>query len=155
SHKAGLYIWKAEAQKNDNIHFHITTNTFIHWKSIRRKWNEIQGKHGYMKKWTEGNVRNDPNSTDVHAVIKTDQIAKYMVKYMVKNETDRRKITGKLWSCSAALSKISCSIDEHDNNFNEAADKITRQSEIRKLDHATLFLHRPLNRMELPRLIRE
>lgn len=154
SHNAGLYVWKAEAQKNGNIHFHITTNTFIHWKSIRRKWNSIQSKHGYLKKWTEGNVRGDPNSTDVHAVIKTDQIAKYMVKYMVKNEPDRRKIDGRLWACSPQLSSISISMDEHDTAFSECATDISNQSEMKKLDHATLFLHRPLNRMHIHDLLR-
>lgn len=155
SHKAGLYIWKAEAQKNGNIHFHITANTFIHWKSIRRKWNEIQSKHGYLKKWTEGNVRGDPNSTDVHAVIKTDQIAKYMVKYMVKNDPTRRKIDGALWRCSRELSNISICIDEHDAEFLTSSTTIEKQSEIKKLDHATLMLHRPLNKLTLTPLIRE
>lgn len=155
SHKAKMYLWKAEAQKNGNIHFHITANTFIHWKSIRRKWNQIQSKHGYLRKWTEGNVRGDPNSTDVHAVIKTEQIAKYMCKYMVKNEPDRRKIEGRLWACSPALSGISCFIDEMDDNFKEAADTIKKQSEIKQLDHACLYIHRPLNRMTIPHLLRE
>lgn len=155
SHKAGLYIWKAEAQKNGNIHFHITTNTFIHWKSIRRKWNQIQSNHGYLKKWTEGNTPADPNATDVHAVIKTDQIAKYMVKYMVKNEPDRRLITGHVWGCSSDLTKISVSMDEHDDGFSESATLIAKQSEVKKLDHATLFLHRPLNKIQLDKLLRE
>lgn len=155
SHGAGLYIWKAEAQKNGNIHFHITANTFIHWKSIRRKWNQIQSAHGYLKKWTEGNVRGDPNSTDVHAVIKTDEIAKYMCKYMVKNQTDRRLITGRLWACSPELSSISVSLDEHDAEFTETCNLISKQSEHRQLDHASLFLHRPLNRITLNPLLRE
>lgn len=155
AHKAGLYIWKAEAQTNGNIHFHITTNTFIHWKSIRRKWNEIQSRHGYMKKWTDGNERGNPNSTDVHAVIKTDQIAKYMVKYMVKTQTDRRPIDGRLWACSQELSQITVSLDEHDNQFAECSADLTKQSEIRKLDHATLLLHQPLNKLHLHDLLRE
>jgi hypothetical protein len=155
SHKAGLYIWKAEAQKNGNIHFHITTNTFVLWKSIRRKWNEIQSKHGYLKKWTEGNVRGDPNSTDVHAVIKTEQIAKYMVKYMVKNDPTRRQINGALWRCSNELSNISICIDEHDTEFSESSATITRQSDIKKLDHATLLLHKPLNKLVLTKLLRD
>lgn len=155
SHKAGLYIWKAEVQKNGNLHFHITTNTFIHWKSIRRKWNEIQSKNGYMKRWTEGNVRGDPNSTDVHCVLKTEQLAKYMVKYMVKNDKDRRPVTGHVWGASPELTKISVSIDEHDDDFRKSSNEIARQSELRKLDHATLFLHRPLSKISLTPFLRE
>lgn len=155
SHNAKLYLWKAEAQKNGNIHFHITTNTFIHWKSIRRKWNAIQSKHGYLKKWTDGNLRGDPNSTDVHAVIKTDQIAKYMVKYMVKNEPDRRKITGRLWACSPELSNIKCFLTEGDHEFYETESLIAKQSDIKKLDHATLFIHRSLSKLQLTKTARE
>lgn len=155
AHNANLYVWKAETQVNGNIHFHITANTFIHWKAIRRKWNSIQSKHGYMKKWTEGNVRKDPNSTDIHAVIKAEQISKYMVKYMVKNDDSRRKITGHVWGCSPELTKLTVYIDEHDIEFPEAAASIQKQSEVKKLDHATLFLHRPLNRIHLSKLLRD
>lgn len=155
SHGANLYLWKAESQVNGNIHFHITTNTFIHWKSIRRKWNSIQGKHGYLKKWTDGNVPGDPNATDVHAVIYEDEIAKYMCKYMTKNDASRRSITGRLWACSPALSNLSICIDEHDEGFAEASQSMTIQSDHKKLDHAHLLLHRPLNAMALPVIIKE
>lgn len=47
------YIWKAEPQKNGNIHFHITTNIFIHWKEIRDKWNKICKKEGYLQPYTD------------------------------------------------------------------------------------------------------
>lgn len=46
----------------------------------------------------------DPNTTDVHAVWKVDDIAGYLSKYMGKNEADRREIKGRLWSCSYGLS---------------------------------------------------
>lgn len=154
AHNAKLYIWKAEAQKNGNIHFHITLNTFVHWKSIRRKWNELQANHGYLKKWTEGNVHGDPNSTDVHAVIKTDEIARYMVKYMVKNQTDRRKITGHLWGCSPDLLSINIRMNEHDPLFSEASTMVAEQSEMQTLEHCTLFLHPRLNKMRIHKLLR-
>lgn len=155
AHRAKLYVWKAETQANGNIHFHITANTYIGWKSIRAKWNSIQQKNGYMKKWTEGNIPADPNSTDVHAVLKVDQLAKYMVKYMVKNDETRRKITGHVWGCSPELTQMTIYIDEHDSQFAEACNIHFRQSEKKTLDHATLFLHRTLNRMKLHKLLRD
>jgi hypothetical protein len=155
SHNAKLYLWKAEAQKNGNIHFHITTNTFIHWKSIRRKWNSIQSKHGYQKVWTDGNIHPDPNSTDVHAVIREEQVANYMVKYMLKNQTDRRLITGRLWACSPELSNLKITFDQHDKDFYQSAELIKTQSDLKVLEHATLYLHRPLNKMQLNPSLRE
>lgn len=46
------YIWKVEAQENGNIHAHFTTDTFIHWKDLRRVWNRILIKHGLMDTYT-------------------------------------------------------------------------------------------------------
>lgn len=36
------YVWKAEAQDNGNIHFHITTHKYIHWQEVREVWNTLQ-----------------------------------------------------------------------------------------------------------------
>lgn len=46
-----LYIWRAERQKNGNIHFHLLVNKFIDYQMIRDKWNQIQKKHGYIEKF--------------------------------------------------------------------------------------------------------
>lgn len=42
------YLWRAEAQKNGNIHFHIVTDTFLPWLWIQSTWNRIQNKYGYI-----------------------------------------------------------------------------------------------------------
>jgi len=47
------YIWRAEAQANGNIHFHITTNRFLPWNVLRNKWNRIQNKLGYIDRHQE------------------------------------------------------------------------------------------------------
>jgi hypothetical protein len=33
------YVWKAERQKNGNLHFHLLINRKIHWQIIRSNWN--------------------------------------------------------------------------------------------------------------------
>lgn len=45
------YIWKAEKQENNNIHFHILVNQYIHWQKIRDTWNRITEKLDYVKKY--------------------------------------------------------------------------------------------------------
>lgn len=49
------YVWRAEAQKNGNLHFHITTSKFIYWKKLRTIWNRILDKTSliddYQKKF--------------------------------------------------------------------------------------------------------
>lgn len=47
------YIWRAETQKNGNIHFHITTNTFIPALELRHLWNRIVNKLGYVDRFAQ------------------------------------------------------------------------------------------------------
>lgn len=84
-HNAREYVWKAETQANGNIHFHITTNVFIHWRAIRLKWNLLQSQYGYLNNLLLTDSLNDTNSTDVHAVKNDKSIAYYLSKYITKN----------------------------------------------------------------------
>jgi len=43
------YIWKAEKQKNGNIHFHIVIDKYIDHSVIRPVWNDILSKLGYIE----------------------------------------------------------------------------------------------------------
>lgn len=77
-----LYIWKAEVQDNGNIHFHLTTNAFIHWRHLRRKWNQCVNALGYVDRCKVS----DPNSTDVHSVKNIRNLAAYLCSYMSKKD---------------------------------------------------------------------
>lgn len=92
---SNTYIWKAEVQSNGNIHFHITTNVFVHWKAIRLKWNRLQFNHGYFVNSKFENPIEEANSTDVHSVKNQGTIINYLVKYFSKS--DSRKKTCSLY----------------------------------------------------------
>lgn len=47
------YVWKAEAQANGNIHFHIIIDTYIPHDELRFLWNRLLIKKGYMKPYTD------------------------------------------------------------------------------------------------------
>lgn len=47
------YIWRAEKQKNGNIHFHIITDRFIPWNELRNVWNNIQERRGYITRYRD------------------------------------------------------------------------------------------------------
>ena len=49
--KVHNYIWRAETQKNGNIHFHITLNKFIYAKDLRDAWNRVLGKSDMIIKY--------------------------------------------------------------------------------------------------------
>ena len=43
------YVWKAEKQKNGNIHYHLLTDSFVSFSLIRRLWYISLKKLGYMQ----------------------------------------------------------------------------------------------------------
>jgi hypothetical protein len=45
------YIWKAEAQQNGNIHFHVTLNKYIKHTLIRHYWNKALSKVGFIEEY--------------------------------------------------------------------------------------------------------
>lgn len=47
------YLWRAESQKNGNIHFHIIFDKFVPWQWIKHIWNRIQNKLGYVDKFAK------------------------------------------------------------------------------------------------------
>ena len=51
------FIWKVEAQENGNIHAHFTTDTFIHWKDLRKAWNRILLKNGLLNTYQEKHAK--------------------------------------------------------------------------------------------------
>lgn len=103
---ATAYIWKAELQRRGQIHYHITTNKFIHYKDINSVWNKYQKKAGYLDTYGKANGHFNPNSTDVHSVTKIKNIKAYLGKYLSKEisktESDGR-IKGRCWDCSNNL----------------------------------------------------
>lgn len=103
------YIWKAETQKNNNIHFHIVTNKYIDHRQLRDTWNNIQSKLGYINLFNEKYNHINPNSTDIHSINEIKKLGSYVAKYISKNDIENRKINGKIWDCSRNLkSKEKC-----------------------------------------------
>jgi hypothetical protein len=52
-YKAHNYLWRAEKQKNGNIHFHILVDKFIPWSEMRDRWNRIINKLGYIDRYRD------------------------------------------------------------------------------------------------------
>lgn len=52
-YKVKNYIWRAEKQKNGNIHFHILVDKFIPYQELRDRWNRIINKLGYVDNYRD------------------------------------------------------------------------------------------------------
>lgn len=79
------YIWRAEAQRNGRIHFHIVTDKYIPYEELTSEWNKIVNKYGYVDRYVGTLLDPLPNSTDVHSLRKVKNIGAYLSKYCGKN----------------------------------------------------------------------
>lgn len=106
------YIWRAEPQKNNNIHFHIITNKYFNYQYIRDTWNNVQKKLGYINLFNEKYHHINPNSTDIHSIKNIHNASRYVGKYIQKMLDSYRDIDGKYWDCSNNLKpKYNCVFD--------------------------------------------
>jgi len=90
-HGLKSYVWRAERQFNGNVHFHITSDTWLPLDDIRDEWNHQLRKLDLISDFKAKHGHDRPNSTDVHAVWKINNIAGYMVKYMSKEPEEHLK----------------------------------------------------------------
>jgi hypothetical protein len=45
------YLWRAESQKNGNLHFHIIADRWIDHSKIKKQWNKIIERLGYITRY--------------------------------------------------------------------------------------------------------
>ena len=105
------YIWKAELQARGQIHYHIVANQFIVWTDVKNYWNALQRKAGWLDAYREEKGHWQPNSTDIHAVQKVNDIGAYLGKYLSKEPG--AAIDGKVWGASSGLlaaKRFSCEL---------------------------------------------
>lgn len=139
------YLWKCELQARGQIHYHITTNRFLHLAEINRVWNGIMFRRGWLDDFKARHGHTAANSTDVHAVYKVRDIQAYLSKYLAKD--GRRdvseygfavpifepKIDGKIWDASQDL-KIPRFADEMDCTTRDRIQNAIDCGQVRKLD---------------------
>lgn len=142
------YVWRAERQKNGNIHFHFVTDTFIPYDSIRDAWNHEQGKYHFIEIFRHRNKSQFPNSTDVHAIKNIRNLASYIVKYMTKDSSKIDTIEGKVWDCSTNLKGINFPSFEMSSSDFSLVNEIEKlfPDRFRKGDYCTTI---PLNEWEM------
>lgn len=116
------YFWRAEPQKNGNIHFHIIVDRYIRHEFIRSEWNKIQERYGYIQEFEKKHKHKNPNSTDIHALKSINNSVGYVCKYCCKkgDENNERKIQGRIWGCSDNIRNLKvyeCVLQEVDNRL--------------------------------------
>ncbi|MBA4849471.1 hypothetical protein [Emticicia sp. BO119] len=47
------YFWRAETQKNGNVHFHLIVDRYIPYDRLRKKWNQYIERLGYVTRYRQ------------------------------------------------------------------------------------------------------
>jgi len=123
------YIWKAEPQKNGNIHFHVLIDRSVPNKEIQRLWNNQLNTLDYIDDYKAKNrTLSEPPTTDIHSLKNVKNTAHYLMKYMTKNETYKRLIVGKLWGCANVTKRLEYpSFYESESFFNDLLSMINKK----------------------------
>jgi hypothetical protein len=138
------YVWRAEKQKNGNIHFHIITDKFIPYYEARNRWNRIVNKLGYVDRFQAIHGSKQPNSTDIHSTRKIKNLKTYLVKYMAKdhnpepneqttNESTTQQ-TGRIWGCNHELSQTRGLNLIVDSEIDSELRRVLTKPEVRKYE---------------------
>lgn len=99
------YFWKAETQKNGNLHFHLILDKFIGMTFIQSNWNEIQRSAGYLDYYFSMHGHYNAPSTHIRELSKMMDGIGYAMKYCSKNETCR-PIDGAIFRFSNSLLNV-------------------------------------------------
>lgn len=119
------YFWKAEKQKNGNLHFHIWTDVYIPKESIQEHWNEVQDTYGYLTEYYEKTGHKNAPSTQIELINNKQNAIKYMMKYVCKNEGSEL-VQGRLFSFSEKLLNICLPVVEVDSAMSDYIDKVSK-----------------------------
>lgn len=138
------YIWKAELQQRGQLHYHITSNTFMHYAEVNRVWNGIQYRRGWLDEYKSAHGHTNAPSTEIRAVYKSKNIGGELVKYLSKTgKKDMSEygfpetifephINGKVWDCSNDL-KMARFTDEMDTATRLRIEDGIRKGDIKHL----------------------
>lgn len=121
------YLWRAEAQSNGKIHFHLITDYYVDKERVMQLWNSCLSDYGYIDSGKEPSTRVDgTNGLDgllsyiayyVTKEPKAETVNRWLYALpnakmkSIKDETGSivgsiRLISGRIWGCSDELRDI-------------------------------------------------
>ena len=78
------YYWRAEAQANKRIHFHIIIDAFVPFEDLDREWYKQLAAHGYLQRYQESTGSLFPPSVNVIGLSENPALFDYVCKYATK-----------------------------------------------------------------------
>lgn len=92
-YKIKNYIWKLELQQNGNVHYHIITDAELDYNSLKKIWNKIINKFGYVDQYSKESLGLGEKK---YIEKRMKEIRKYK-KYKLLNEANLVKEIKEVW----------------------------------------------------------
>ena len=128
------YFWKAEKQRNGNLHFHFITDIYIKKEKLQSTWNNVQNNAGYLENYKLMFGKTTAPSTDIELVNENQGIVTYMLKYVSKDNypTDDMefKPSGRIYGCSDNLKKLRMFTSRMDEELIEVIESKSNSSDL-------------------------
>lgn len=99
------YFWKAELQKNGQIHFHCLVDRYIPKEKINKYWNESLERNGYLKNYKEIHGHSNAPSARIEKIRSKTKAIAYFIKYALKDE-ENGIIDGAIFGMSDELREL-------------------------------------------------
>ncbi|AZA74546.1 hypothetical protein EG358_12585 [Chryseobacterium indoltheticum] len=133
------YLWVAERQKNNTLHFHLITNNYMKIGVVNDFMKEcLRTQKNKGKLVCRNNIINKYNGVDVDNLYQSKRrnnknerldkvesmrkLSMYLTKYITKNETKSVRLP---WHCSRDISALFISINYQDVSSLEIANLIS------------------------------
>ncbi|MPR37102.1 rolling circle replication-associated protein [Salmonirosea aquatica] len=141
-HHVKNYFWRAEPQQNDNIHFHLVVDAYIHHAQVKKAWNSILDQYGYLETYRQ-NLREHYRAGF--------QINGQEAKQYIKREAEKLTRAGKkpnekvLYWASVTQQRQRYERGQRDN-FNTTQPNSTDIHKLKKLRSITAYISKYLTK---------
>lgn len=108
------WFWRAEKQKNGNIHFHFLIDSYFDKKQLQTVWNSCLEPLGYINEFEKKYNHRNPPTTQIQVVPNGQNIIDYVIKYVGKNE-GTEKVLGRIWGMSDKLRDLKSYVEDISN----------------------------------------
>jgi hypothetical protein len=134
------YFWRAEKQKNGNIHFHLIIDSYIDREEVQKVWNYFQDKLSYVANFALTHGHRNPPSTQIQKVPDGSDLVQYLIKYSTKDESSEF-VEGRIWGCSDELREINVFEDNIDSKLEKDFEAMRESDSFTFVDkeHYTLI----------------
>lgn len=125
------YFWRAETQKNGNLHFHFILDKYIPARKIQYYWNLAQENLDYVSRFEKVFGHRQPPSTHIVKCDSLRKAASYISKYLSKSG-ESRKVKGRIWGCSDGLRGVTAMTVYDDSEFARLESTLKAYQNIRQ-----------------------